>query len=129
MTDPTSDVQIATTIAGRLGETDVHPRRTIARIVTALGQETALALLDQTMQLDAQGGMHFGDGSRRRTTGGIFLKLIKEHLDQTGQQPLLRTLFPPWHARRSAGAKAAPGPGGTAEAPAPSPASWAERGT
>jgi hypothetical protein len=48
------------------------------------------------MHLEAHGGMVVDDGSRRHTPGGVFLKLTKQHLNQTGQQRLLRTLFPSW---------------------------------
>ncbi len=65
------------TIAARLGETDPQVQRTIGRIVRQLGAETALALVEEALAVEAQGGMLLPDLSRRRTLGGVFFVLVK----------------------------------------------------
>ena len=71
--DPTVQ-QIATT----LGETENVPLLHIRRIVQTLGPERALQLLDQAVTREAQGGLMLRDGSRRRTPGGVFFRLVRE---------------------------------------------------
>ncbi|MCL4299617.1 MAG: hypothetical protein KJ077_28025 [Anaerolineae bacterium] len=43
-----------------------------------MGEERVQNLLEQTQQIEAEGnGMLTEDGSRQRTKGGIFFKLVK----------------------------------------------------
>jgi hypothetical protein len=67
--------EVAAAIAERLGETEEVPRKGIAQIVRAAGRTQAIALLEQTLQIEAAGGMMLPDGSRRRTLGGVFFHL------------------------------------------------------
>ncbi|NJN97952.1 MAG: hypothetical protein HC875_29690 [Anaerolineales bacterium] len=71
-------------IAAELGETEHTPIKTIERIVKVLGEERALALLDETLKIEADGGMLTEDGSQRRTPGGVFFRLVKA--GTTGQE-------------------------------------------
>ncbi len=64
-------------IATALGETEEDPLKTIKRIVKVLGEERALALLEETLEIEARGGMTVDDGSRKRSPGGVFFKLTK----------------------------------------------------
>ncbi|MCL4298471.1 MAG: hypothetical protein KJ077_22230 [Anaerolineae bacterium] len=65
-------------IAETLGEAETGPLRTIERVVTVLGEERALILLEQTQQIEVEGaGLLTNDGSQRRTPGGVFFKLAK----------------------------------------------------
>ena len=75
-----SQFMTAMLIADQIGETQAGPRAQIVQIVRALGRTQARALLDQTMQIEENGGMLVPDGSRRRTPGGIFFSLgiVKE---------------------------------------------------
>jgi hypothetical protein len=100
MTDTSTPRETATRIADRLGETEDEPQRTILRIVKELGAETALAVLEQALDIEASGGMLLGDGSRRRTPGGVFFFLIKERLFQAGQKRIAAKLF--WKPRAGA---------------------------
>jgi hypothetical protein len=75
--------EIAAMIAQKLGETDPVARQQIQRIVWALGQTAAQGILEQTLQIEQNGGMMLHDGSRRRTAGGVFF-----HLVYTTGQPL-----------------------------------------
>ena len=84
MTAPTTDTKppkqpdpTAQRIAAALGETEAQPRTHIARIVRTLGAERALALFEQAMAVEQQGGMVLPDG-RRRTPGGVFFRLARE---------------------------------------------------
>jgi hypothetical protein len=67
--------EVAAIIAERLGETEELPRKGIVQIVHAAGRTQAVALLEQTLQVEAAGGMMLPDGSRRRTPGGVYFHL------------------------------------------------------
>lgn len=71
-------------IAAELGETERTPVKTIERIVKVLGEERALALLDETLTIEAEGGMLSNNQAQRRTRGGVFFKLAKNQT--TGQE-------------------------------------------
>ena len=64
-------------IATALNETGETPLAEIGRVVKLLGEERALTVLDETLKVEAEGGMQTDDGKRRRTPGGVFFKLIK----------------------------------------------------
>jgi len=70
-----SQAATAAMIADQLGETEEWPRRNIDIIVRALGRTQSRQLLEQTLQIEANGGEMLPDGSRRRTPGGIFFNL------------------------------------------------------
>jgi hypothetical protein len=79
--EPSQD-EVAAMIADQLGETEAWPRRNIVIIVRALGRTQSRQLLEQTLQIEASGGMMLPDNSRRRTPGGVFF-----HLAYTTGQP------------------------------------------
>ena len=60
-----------------LGETEEAPLIAIGRIVKILGEERALAILDETLKIETEGGMLTDNGTHRRTLGGVFFKLVK----------------------------------------------------
>ena len=66
-------------IAAELGETEAQPLAHIARIVRTLGEERARELLQQALEVEQRGGMLLPDGSRRRTPGGVFFRLVRDH--------------------------------------------------
>ena len=74
------------TLAAQLGEQEQDP---LYVVVKALGSEQALALLQETLQIEANGGMMLPDGSRRRTPGGVFFLLVKTNWPQ-GRMALAR---------------------------------------
>jgi PHAX RNA-binding domain-containing protein len=84
--DPAAQ-QIATT----LGETEDVPLMHIRRIVQTLGPERALQLLAQAQTAEAQGGLMVLDGTRRRTLGGVFFRLVRENTT-----PAERSRIWPW---------------------------------
>ena len=65
-------------IAAKLNETETRVLVTIQRLVDTLGEERALALLDEALRIEANGGMFTEDFSRRRTPGGVYFKLVKD---------------------------------------------------
>lgn len=65
-------------IAATLKETKSTPLAEIERVVTILGEERALTLLEETLKVEAEGGMPTDDGKRRRSLGGIYFKLVKD---------------------------------------------------
>src|ERR671932_821013 len=80
MNQQTDTRELVRTIVQQLAETQPGPIQQIRRVVQRLGADTALALLHETQQLGAQGGMHLPDGSRRRTPGGVFFTLVKDRV-------------------------------------------------
>lgn len=72
----------AESIAAQLGETERHPIEQIKKIVRFCGKDFVLALLAETMQIEANGGMMLPDNSRRRTPGGILFLLAKERVSE-----------------------------------------------
>src|SRR6266516_1656079 len=118
-----SQQMVARMIADRLGETEIPPRVRIKRIVQAIGRTQACALLEETLQIEAQGGMMLPNGSRRRTAGGVFFTLVL-----TKGQPKAGKTLPGRTASPSGD-----GPKNTPPLPAPAlpppaaPLTWEER--
>ncbi len=75
-------VTVAARVAGELNETDPAATGQIERIVECLGAEAALAFLQETLEVEASGGMMLRDGSRRRTPGGAFFYLVKGRISR-----------------------------------------------
>lgn len=69
-------------LAERLGESDPLALGQLERIVRQIDRERVLALLDQTLAIEAQGGQLIADGTRRRTTGGVFFNLVRRQLSK-----------------------------------------------
>ncbi len=66
-------------ITTALGETKPMARGQIKRIVQAIGEERVLAILQQALEIEQQGGLMLPDG-KRRTPGGVFFRLVKEQM-------------------------------------------------
>lgn len=64
--------RVVTLIAEQLHETDPQALYQLHRIVRVVGPEQALVELQQTLEVEASGGVMTLDGSRRRTPGGAF---------------------------------------------------------
>jgi hypothetical protein len=58
----------------------------VQNVINVLGQERADALLQQTLDIEAAGGIFTASGDRRRTPGGVFLKLLKEQISPDEQE-------------------------------------------
>jgi hypothetical protein len=111
MTSTPDTRAIAAMIAQELGETQPVPVAQIRRIVQRLGPEAALAFLQETHQIEAQGGLMLPDGSRRRTPGGVFFFLVRQRVSPEDGA----VIFPGWSKRPKSQT-------GTAHAPAAQPA-------
>lgn len=83
------------TIAKALGEVEEQPVTQIAGVVRALGEEAALALLEETKRIEANGGMMLPDNSRKRTPGGVFFFLARQKLSHEDKVSIFRTVKQP----------------------------------
>ncbi|MDQ5853297.1 MAG: phosphorylated adapter RNA export RNA-binding domain-containing protein, partial [Chloroflexota bacterium] len=111
---PTPDPRaIAATIAQELGETQPVPLAQIRRIVQRLGPEAALAVLEETKQIEAQGGLLLPDGSRRRTPGGVFFFLVRQRVTPEDRA----VIFPGWSKRPTSQTGTPHAPAAQPEAP------------
>jgi cold shock CspA family protein len=84
-------MRVAAEIADQLGETEPEPRMQIERLVQHLGAESALAWLHDTEEIEAAGGIMLPDGSRRKTPGGVYFKLVRERIPK----PQMLSIFYP----------------------------------
>ena len=78
-------------IARRLGEDDQAVIDRIKRIVKLCGLEQALTWADEAEAIQAAGGEMTRDGTRKRTLGGVFFRMVK---DRVTQDQFFR-IFPP----------------------------------
>jgi|Transcript_39409 hypothetical protein len=67
--------EIVEFIAQRLQEPQV---RIVRAVVAALGSDAAIALLAHTESVEAAGGMAVPETGKRRSAGGVFVKLLKD---------------------------------------------------
>jgi len=121
MTSPPahSSPDTVTKIAQALEETSSQSIATIRRIVTVCGTDQALRWLQEAQRIQAAGGMLTDDGTRLRTPGGLYFKIVKDALLHAGDRQRVYEIF--WfRPRRAATDQPAP-------LPPPSPTAWAER--
>src|SRR5918998_1547127 len=90
--------QAALRIADALGEQVHGPRAQVGRVVQVLGIERTQAIYEQALEVEAAGGMMLPDGSRRRTPGGVFFKLVRDSVSEVEREKI----FPPqpWTKKR-----------------------------
>jgi len=95
-------------IAAALGETAHGPLGKVGRVVGRLGAARARGFLVQAQEIEAGGGLMLPDGSRRRTSGGVFFHLVRT--DATLTPADRADIFPPKSARtgRTTAAAASP---------------------
>ena len=72
--------QTINTIAKALGESDEGPVAQIKAVVDNLGDQACLTLLAETDKIEKAGGLMRGDGSGRRSPGGVFFFLARQRL-------------------------------------------------
>ena len=83
-----SPVKIGKEIAQRLEE---HKFSLIIETVKILGGKKTLEIFNETKQIQLNGGMKTANGSRRRTSGGVFFTLLKSSEYATAEQ--LKKIF------------------------------------
>lgn len=64
-------------IVNALNEKDEVPLRQLQTLIMLCGTNFAEALLKETEEVEAQGGIMTSDGARRRTKGGVFFYLAR----------------------------------------------------
>lgn len=67
-------------IGRMLGETQPGPINSIAKIIHICGLRFTLRMVKQAFEIEAAGGLMLPDGSRRRTTGGVFFYQARGYL-------------------------------------------------
>jgi hypothetical protein len=81
-------------IAKSLGEVEETPLAQIAGVVRVLGEEGALGLLNETLEIEKSGGMTLADGTRRRSPGGVFFQLARRKLPPEEKKVIFREKKP-----------------------------------
>jgi hypothetical protein len=79
---------LAQEIAETLGEKGKLVLKQIDVIIEKFGVDSAVAMLRETLDIEANGGMMISEGTRRRTLGGIFFHLARERADPTERYQL-----------------------------------------
>jgi hypothetical protein len=62
----------------------------ITGIVQVLGEEGALTLLKETLEIEKSGGMMLADGTRRRSPGGVYFQLARRKLPPEDKKNIFR---------------------------------------
>ncbi len=74
--------QIANEIIAKLGEKEPKPVKQIHTIVEMCGPEFAQTLMQDTLKVEADGGMLISSGQRRRSIGGVFFHLARNRVSE-----------------------------------------------
>jgi RNA recognition motif-containing protein len=72
----------------RLGETETDPKRQLQNLVQFCGPHFAEVLLEETYDVEQGEGLLVRDGTRRRTTGGVFFHLARQYLANKMQKTI-----------------------------------------
>lgn len=81
-------------IAKSLGEVEETPLAQITGVVRVLGEDGALSLLNETLEIEKGGGMTLADGTRRRSPGGVFFQLARRKLPPEEKKLIFREKKP-----------------------------------
>lgn len=100
---PVNHAAIAAQIAVLLGETEPRAQAEIRRIMHVLGHRQTIYLAQSALAIQAAGGLLVNNGTRSRTTGGIFFWLAYT----TGQPKPGMTLARPEQKRAESEKKTA----------------------
>jgi hypothetical protein len=116
--------QTINTIAKALGEFDEGPLAQVKAVVDNLGEQACLVLLAETEKIEKAGGLMRGDGTGRRSPGGVFFFLARQRLPRDvraaifndkkprvpGSSPAASVPAPETKAAKSSGIVASPPP-------------------
>ncbi|HKO51007.1 MAG TPA: phosphorylated adapter RNA export RNA-binding domain-containing protein [Polyangiaceae bacterium] len=113
--------QTINTIAKALAESDEGPLAQIKAVIDNLGDQACLTLLAETEKIEKAGGLMRGDGSGRRSPGGVFFFLARQRLPRDVRAAIFNDKKPrDPNAPKSAPAAAKPAAGGGGGAAPPS---------
>ena len=70
----------AKTLAEKLGETNQVALEQIEGVLNICGEDFAREILEETLKIEADGGMMTFKGDRKRTTGGVFFAVAKDKM-------------------------------------------------
>ncbi len=84
-------------VAQMLGETEPDPITQIEKIVNRFGQEQVGVWLHQTQEIEQAGGELLPNRSRRRTTGGVFFRVVRDAITEDDR----KTLFPRYGKKKT----------------------------
>jgi hypothetical protein len=82
------NAQLAQQIADQLGETEATPRAQIRRMLQTIGPERTQAFVQQALETEANGGILLPDGSRKRTRGGVFFRLVRDQVSDAERRAI-----------------------------------------
>ena len=66
----------------------------VQKVIDVIGLERAEDLVQQTLTIQTAGGMRTDNGKRRRTTGGVFLKLVKNQTTPDERRAVFSSPYP-----------------------------------
>lgn len=72
----------------------------LRRVLRVLGVERTTAVLVETLHVEAAGGMLTPDGTRRKTPGGVFLRLVRQQASRVERYRIFPWLGRPKGARQ-----------------------------
>ncbi len=119
------DQALADQLADQLGEDLPRVRKLIAALVHYCGAEAVKACFEETLAIEAQGGMLTNNRSRRRTPGGVFLYLLRGRISPDINRLTFETYQPrPANKKRK---PKEPAPQAQNQPPAFEPFDWSRR--
>ncbi|MBI1279419.1 MAG: hypothetical protein GC179_14920 [Anaerolineaceae bacterium] len=83
---------LVTELAGLLGEVEKAPIKQIKRIIQYCGFDFVREVYDETVEIEARGGLMLSKQDRRRTMGGVFFYLTREKITEAQRF----VIFPPF---------------------------------
>ena len=100
---PEETQTLAQEIAQKLNESDETPVKQIQQMIELCGVDFVNAVMQETEQIEADGGMTTHDEKRRRTIGGVFFFIAKGKMDAELRQQIFPnfgqsksyTVYPP----------------------------------
>jgi len=93
----------ANRIARKLKEKHFGFGREISKLIFICGHDFADEMLKRTFEIEEEGGLWVKSGKRRRTPGGVFMKLAKDNMTDEQRRRFLRS-----RRRKASGAEVTP---------------------
>lgn len=93
--DDVEDEALGFVLPSALGETGFAMKKKIGRMVRGVGPEVARELYARAREIEAAGGELVEKEARRRTSGGLFVKLVQRRSEAEGNPLPRRPRHPP----------------------------------